>query len=232
MIVIKSDRTIEPFGIKMSRESSIALMASSETANEEVNGYNGEIDFGATLKNNEYEIQGIIEHPDNINRQKAIDYVVAKFIECMGPTELTYEAIPNIFTYARVTGNPDFIPYPSFTRITFNLRINPFWYGVTEKSLTGNGTLINDGTFETGLIIEIAGPAVSPSLSIGNDTLSYQGTINEGQTLVIDTEKQTVKVGNNNANNKYNKVFPLLPPGEINITATDNITIRWRDKWI
>ena len=110
---------------------------------------------------------------------------------------------------------------------------DPFIYGTFEKSLTGNGKIKNEGTFETGLIIEISGAITNPSVTIGTDILTYTGTITSGNTLVIDTLKKTVKIGNNNAVDKFNGVFPLLPSEtELSVVASSNVKIKWRDKWL
>lgn len=232
MIIIKSDRVMEPFGIQLSRESEFALIAPSESSTEEVQGLDGEIDFGTTLKNGEYRLNGIIEHDGPYNRNSVIDGVVAKFLECMELTELTYEVKPNLITYARITGKPDFVPYPNFTRVNFDLKLDPFWYS-NEKSLVGNGVIINEGTFETGLIIEVNGPSTNPTLTIGGKVLSYTGIVASGEKLVIDTERETVKNGNLNAMVNYNKVFPTLQAEEsLAVVAGSNVIIKWRDKWI
>ena len=47
-----------------------------------------------------------------------------------------------------------------------------------------------------------------------------------------DTLKQTAKIGNNNATDKYNGVFPLLYLGETDVVAENNTIIKWREKFI
>ena len=107
-----------------------------------------------------------------------------------------------------------------------------FINSVDSHSLTGNGTITNEGSIETGLVIEIVGAATNPGLTIGNATLKYTGTISEGQKLIIDTERQTAKIGSTNAMANYNGVFPMLKPGDATVTASENVTIKWKDKWI
>ena len=80
------------------------------------------------------------------------------------------------------------------------------------------------------MTIEIEGPAIEPALIIGDDILTYEGNLLEDEVLVLDTIKQTAKIGNNNATDKYNGVFPLLYLGETDVVAENNTIIKWREK--
>jgi hypothetical protein len=62
--------------------------------------------------------------------------------------------------------------------------------------------------------------------------LTYTGSLLEGGTLILDTEKKIAKIGNINAMGNYNKVFPLLyPDTELSVVADSNVAIKWHDKW-
>lgn len=133
----------------------------------------------------------------------------------------------------KYSGKIDITNHPTWFQFVIPFKTsNPFIMGSFEKTQIGSGTLVNEGTFETGLIIEISGPVTNPSLTIGGQTLSYTGTIPNGQKLIIDTGKETAKIGSNNAMANYNGVFPLLYPGETSVTAPNNVIIKWRDKWL
>jgi len=232
MLVIKKDGVMEPFGIQLSNESQITLLAPTENSIEEIQGIDGELDFGTYLKNGEYRLRGIVEYDNIENKNSIIDSIVSHFISCMEKQPLIFEVMPDKMTYARIIEKPEFIPYPTWVDVRFTLKLDPFWYSTDENNLIGSGTLVNRGTCETGLIVEFDGPAINPTLTIGNEVLNYNGNIPDGQKLIIDTDKQTAKIGNNNALANYNGIFPLLSPGETKVTASSNVTIRWRDKWL
>jgi phage-related protein len=110
--------------------------------------------------------------------------------------------------------------------------VQPLIEGSYEKELIGNGTIANEGNFETPMIIEVKGFSMYPSITIGDTLLEYAGNIEAGQTLIIDTEKQTAMIGSTNVLAYYNGEFPLLQPGSVNVTADNNVAIRWKDKYL
>lgn len=232
MILVRKDGMLEPFNILLSRESQIALMAVANGSTEDSSYADGEIDFGTALDDGEYSIKGIIEHIKPSDRYGIYEHLNSLFLRCLDTQVLKFEKNPSMITYGWIIGKPEIIPYPTWMDISFTLKLDPFWYGSLEKTLIGSGNLVNDGTFETGLIIEIPGPATNLSVTIGGQKLSYNGTIASGQKLIIDTENRTAKIGVSNARANYNKVFPLLYPGETTVSAPSNVTIKWCDKWI
>ena len=81
--------------------------------------------------------------------------------------------------------------------------------------------------------IEISGTVTDPTVVIGDDTLSYDGTINAGETLVIDTENMTAELDGENVLHNLTGDLPLmLQPGETAVTADSNVTFIWREKWV
>ena len=96
---------------------------------------------------------------------------------------------------------------------------DPFIVGSFEKILTGSGDIVNNGTFETPIIIEIAGSSTNPTVTIGTDSFSYTGTIPSGQMLIIDTDKATAKLNGTNVLDKITGPLPYyIQPGSIPVT--------------
>lgn len=231
-MLIQTNGILEPFGIHLSRESQMTLMAPANATIDENEYAHGEIDFGTKYGNGEYVVRGIIEHNQPSDREAIIESFSTLFIRHMKPQPLIRESKPELMTYAWLTGRPNFEFYPTWIDITFTMRLDSFWYGVTEKSLTGSGALFNGGTRAAHPTIEISGPITDPSITISNYTLSYTGTIASEDTLVITVTEDgagTAKIGSLNAMDNYNSVFPVLQPGNTNVIAGGNVTIKWRD---
>ena len=233
MITITEDGIIEPFGIILSRETRQQLLPPTRDISEEKEAADGDIDFGTELKAGELILHGIIEFEPE-DKYSAKTTLAGQLKDCIDPQQLVFEVNPDMSIFVRLSGKPEIVEYASWIEVTIPFKTEPFWVSPDENTLTGSGTLTNAGTFETPLTIEIAGPVTNPSVVVGSETLSYTGTIESGQTLTINTEYQTAKIGSTNATSGYNGVYPLLQPGSTNVTAVvaGTTLFRWRNRWI
>lgn len=232
--VIDSDNILQPLGVLVTGDSRYELLPATRDNTEEIPGRHGEIDFGTELKSRLLELN-IATNEGYVPLEKAqLQRLFAKYLNpTKGYKTLIFSDDVEKTYMVKYSGKIDLTNHPTWFQFVIPFKMSdPFIIGSFEKTLFGNGKLVNEGTFETGLIIEIIGPTTNPSLTIGGETLSYNGTISSGQKLIIDTEKETAKIGSNNVMDKFNGVFPLLYPGEISVTAPNNVTIRWKDKWI
>lgn len=226
------DNILMPLGVQIARDSHIDIVPSTRDYADEIPGRHGEVDFGTELGARAIEFHVATdemgpEERENFKRQ------YAKHIKSDIPKSLVFENCPEKTYEVKYAGKIDPTQYPFNTEFVIPFKMSkPFIEGSYEKVHTGSGTISNDGTFETPLIVEIHGPAKDPVITIGNDILSYTGTIGNGQTLVIDTEKQTVKIGPVNVIDGYNGIFPMLQPGSVDVTADDNVTVKWYNRWI
>ncbi len=230
---VNNNNILEPLGVLVTRDSRYELLPATRDNAEEIPGMHGEIDFGTTYKSRFLELD-VISPNGGFFRKKDLIYLYAKYLNpTMGVKSLVFADDIDKVYYVKYSGKIDITQYANWFKFVIPFKMtDPFAYGITEKSLVGNGVLINEGTFETGLKIEIAGPATNPTLTIGSDILTYNGTLISEQVLTIDTQKGTAKIGNVNAMDNYNGVFPLLyPDNQLIVSATSNITIKWRDKW-
>lgn len=231
---VDSNRYLQPLGVLVIGDSRYELLPATRDITEEIPGRHGEIDFGVQFTTRLLELH-VATDEGNSSLQKA--HLKRLFASYLDPTkgEKTLIFLDDMEkTYlVKYSGKIDVTEYPTWFEFTIPFKMsNPFIIGTFEKTLIGNGVLINDGTFETPLIIEISGPVTNPSVIIGTDTLTYTGTISSGQTLIINTENETVKIGNTNAMAGYNGIFPTLLVGSTNVTAVNNVLIRWRDRWL
>jgi phage-related protein len=234
-IIIQNDGIVTPFNIQSSRETRFTLLPQTRDATDSKEAADGEIDFGTTLGMGEFTLHGIIEF-ESINERNTIEYEIRRHLnDCRKHKQVFYECSPEKYNIVRLTGRPEITRFPHHLEIRAQFKADPFWRSTIEHMLTGSGTLVNAGTFETPLIIEITGPATNPSVTIGDKVLAYTGTILSGQKLIITVIEDgagTAILNGANAMIEYNGLFPLLQPGSVNVTADNNVTIRWRDRWI
>lgn len=231
--VVDSNNILQPLGVLISRDNRLELLPATRDYTEEIPGRHGEIDFGTELKPRVLELQVNTQEGMPVDKAK-LQRLFAKYLDPTKGAKTLIFANDVEKTYkVKYSGQIDITEYANWFRFVIPFKMSEsFIVASFEKSLTGSGALVNDGTADTGLIIEIAGSATNPSVRIGNETLTYTGTIPSDQKLVIDTEKQTAKIGSNNALANFNGVFPLLSPGETSVVTSNNVLIKWRDKWI
>ena len=230
---VTSDMILQPLGLLVTKINR-SLMPPTRDNTEEIPGRHGEIDFGSEFGSDIIELEVATEDGLTATEIESTRRTLAqKLNPSVGERDLVFEYENNKNYKVKYSGKIPLDRYPTWMKfvIPFKL-INPMANDAEGKSLTGNGTITNEGTFETGLIIEIIGAVTNPTITIGGASLVYTGTISAGQTLTIDTEKQTAKIGPTNAMAGYNGEFPLLPSGSVNVVAGSNVTIRWRNKWL
>ena len=233
-LIITQDSILEPLKLHVMRDSKVELLPQTRDMTEEIPGRHGEFDFGTEYKARNIILQ--VATPDGLSQKEKEDLKrkIAKYLNPVaGAKKLVYlDDMDKRYT-VKLSGKIDPTNYVDWFQFEIPLKMSdPLIESLEEHLLIGGGTITNAGNFETGLIIEIAGPVTNPSVTVGTETLSYTGTVADGETLIIDTDKQTVKIGNTNVVGDYNGVFPYLPPGDTSITASSNVTVKWRDKWI
>lgn len=233
-IIIQDNGIITPFNIQSSRETGFTLLAQTRDATEEKEAADGDIDFGTWLGMNEFNLHGVIRF-FNLNERNTIERtLMGQLNDCRTSKRVFYEHSPVKYTLVRLTNKPDITKFPRHMEVRAQFKADPFWHSTEEHSSTGSGTIINAGTFETAMTIEISGSATNPSLMIGDNTLAYTGNIPAGQKLIISIVEDgvgTVKLNGVNAIGDYNKAFPMLQPGNTSVTAGSNVIVKWRDRW-
>lgn len=231
--VVDSNHILQPLGVKVIGDSRHELLPSTRDNTDTIPGRHGEIDFGTELKPRLLELHVATDEGLSPSEKANLQRLFAKHLDPTKGTKTLIFADDIEKTYiVKYAGKIDLRSHPTWFDFVIPFKMSdPFIIGTYEKRLTGSGTLINNGTHETGLIIEIHGPTNNPEVTIGDEIAYYQGEIPAGQMLKIDTFNQTAKIGSHNVIDRYNDVFPLLSPGEIEVMA-DNTTIKWRDKWI
>ncbi len=230
--LVTLDGILQPLGVKVLRDSHVDIVPSARQNVEEIPGKHGEIDFGTELNKRLIELHVVTDEMTPAEKED-LKRECARQIVSDVPKTLVFEADMEKAYEVKYAGKIDPSQYPNWMDFVIPFKMSePFINGSEEKELVGAGTLSNEGTFETGLIIEIVGVASNPTVVIDDVTLAYTGNIDSGQTLVIDTESQTAMIGTTNVLDGYNGEFPLLQPGDANVITDNIVTIRWRDKYL
>ncbi|MFZ3171975.1 MAG: hypothetical protein WA118_08350 [Carboxydocellales bacterium] len=235
VILIKNDGTIDPWGLKMMNSSRIDLLPPTRENTEEIDGVDGEEDFGTELDSGDWEL--ICFTPAGMTRSELLDFMsnLAAQLHALRnqPDMLVWESDQNKGLYVRM-GTPKEEDLLELFSVNIPLRYQPIWVSVIEHTSIGSGTLTNAGTFETPVKISIRGPVVNPLVTIGGKVLQYTGTLAAPDLLEIDTDAVTVKLNGANAQQNFTVDFPKLQAGDTAVVApgTGTTTFTWRDRWI
>lgn len=232
--IITCEGQLNPLGVMVLRDSRHELMPATRDNTDEIPGRHGEYDFGSEFKSRALELHVATDDGLSLLQREQLKRTMAKYLNPVaGTKKMVFLDDIDVEYEVKYAGKIDLTKYTDWMEFTIPFKMcNPFIEGTNEHSQIGTGIITNEGTFETGLIIEIAGVVTNPSLVIDGIILAYTGTILAGQKLIIDTESQTAKIGSSNAMAGYNGEFPILQPGSVNVTATNNVTILWKDKYL
>jgi predicted phage tail component-like protein len=232
--IVDSDNILQPLGIKVAKVSE-GILPFTKDYTEEIPGMHGEYYLKSELKGKAIEFEVVT--PDGLTPEVK-SKLKEKFMQYLNPTKneekpLTFSDDLEKQYLVRYSGNIDIDNYPSWFKFVIPFKMsNPIIRGSFDNILIGSGTITNEGNTNANMIININGLADNPTIEIDGQTLIYNGTIEYGQTVVIDTEKKTVMMGDINVLNNWCGIFPTLKPGETNVTMNGNISIRWRDAWL
>jgi predicted phage tail component-like protein len=233
---VTTDMILQPLGLLVTKINR-SLMPPTRDNTEEIPGRHGEIDFGSEFGSDMIELEVATDDGFTAEEIESTKRTLAgKLNPAVGERDLVLENENNKNYKVKYSGKIPLDKYPTWMKFVIPFKItNPFANAVNEKSLTGSGTITNEGTFETPIIIEIPGPATSPTVSVGTSVISYTSTIAAGQTLIIDTATQTAKIGSVNAIAQVSgDIDILLEPG-VNVSVVPSISstvIKWRDKYL
>jgi len=233
--LVDSNNVLQPLGVIVLRcKGREDLLPGTRENAEEIPGRHGEIDFGSEFRPRLLELY-VAKNTDSAAREQ-LKRTFAKFLNPLqGAKPLIFADDTDKTYYVKYAGKIDLSQWPDYMEFTIPLKASdPIIIGTWEKVQTGSGTLTNEGTFETPLVIEIAGTVTNPSVVVGGQTLSYTGSLASGDELVIDTGLMTVTFNGVNSLGNYSGGFPKLQPGETAVTAAaaGTTTWKWRDRWI
>lgn len=232
--IVTANNMLFPLDVKVLGDTREELIAGTRDNVDEVPGKHGEYDFGSELKARFIELKCVTKNGLTFVEKMKIKRKIAEYLNPMnGYRILIFEDDPEVEYKVKYSGKIDIKNYPKFFEFAIPFKMEePFTSAREESVLVGSGEINNQGSIETGLIIEIAGAVTNPTVQIGSEVLKYTGTVAAGQKLIINTLFMTAKIGTANALSGYNGVFPLVETGKTTVTAGSNVTIRWKDRYL
>jgi len=237
-IFIDSDNKLMPLGVYVLRDSREELLPGTREITEIIPGKHGEIDFGSEFEARILELYCITPEGLTPQEKAQLKRQLAKKLNPVAGNKrlIFFDDLDKMYS-VKYAGKIDLTQYPGAFEFTIPFKMsNPFIVSAFENKLVGSGTITNEGTFETPLVIEIQGPVTNPTVTVGEYDLSYTGDIVAGQTLIIDTGLMTVTLDGQNALGNFTGDIEKveLPPGETIVTAAagGTTTFKWRDCWL
>lgn len=230
--LIDSYGYLHPLGVKVLRDTREEFVPSTRDYSEVIPGRHGEIDFGSSFNARILELHVVTE--EGLKDKGATKRAMAAYLNpALGARKLVFLDDPEAMYVVKFAGKIDMNQYRDWFEFTIPFKMtNPFAISTAEYTHVGSGTLVNKGTFETPMVIEIRGSASNPQLTVNGQALRYTGTLSSADRVRIDTEHMTVTFNGINALANYNGVFPMLKPGNNSVTAGSNVTFRWRARWL
>ncbi|MHB1418493.1 MAG: distal tail protein Dit [Bacillota bacterium] len=233
---ITEEGILNPLGVVVLNDSRYDLLPATRENVETVPGRHGEIDFGSEFQPRLLELRVALGEDYTRSQWDQVKRTLARYLNpILGAKNLIFADDVEKMYQVKFAGKIDFSQLNNWLEFTIPFKASdPFIIGSYLQSQSGSGTLTNEGTFETPLTIEIAGPVTNPSVVVGSDTLSYIGEVVGGSTLTIDTETKTVKLNSSNALATYTGGFPVLQAGDTAVTAASGgtTTWNWRSRWV
>lgn len=240
-LYVTKDNTMPYLDIRILRDSRYDIIPETKEIVEVIPGKHGEIYFKSKLRPRIIELHVASPEFSSMEEKEEWKRKVAGLLQ-----ETTgKEGRPLIFenditkTYqVKYSGRIDLNQYWNWTEFVIPFKsTTPYILGTFQKKLNGSGIAVNSGNHETPLVITInadTADVVNPSFTVAETTVTYTGTIPNGETLTIDTEKMTVDLEGENAVAGHNGKFPMLQPGETEITVSGNgvFTFYWYDRWV
>ncbi len=233
--LIDADNILSPLGVLITRDNREEILPTIKNYTEKVPGKHGEYKFKSEIKGKILELTVVTDEGLTPTQKQDLKNLFAQYLSPLnGEKSLTFADDIERQYKVRYSGRINIENYPTWFKFVIPFKMSsPFITGSFENVQIGSGAIENKGNVDAHMIIEIRGLATNPSLTIDGELLSYAGTINTGETLVIDTKKKTAKIGDTNVLDNWGKKFPVLKPETtVEVTASNNIIIKWRESWI
>lgn len=221
---------IIPFDMKVNwQESSIQIMPQTESSYIQQPGMDGEIVEDTVYKNRLFSIVAFSELGLSVYEKEQLKRDITRVLDAtkQDAKRLTFLSSDTSFD-VKYSGSADIREGPSFVKATIPFESSPYGYPLFEREVYGTGLLVNDGDADVGCVHKISSGAVNPSFQLGSITYSWEGTVPDNTTLVIDHNNytcylETVEGTRTNAIMNLTGEFQVIPKStSVAITAFGN----------
>lgn len=216
----------------------IQVMPETETTTIEMPGTDGSIVEDTTYKDRTFQLVGFSEQ--GLTKQQKED-LKADITEVLNATKnqtkkLTIQSRGTSFD-VKYDGQANITEGPSYVKATIPFRASPYGYETFEHELEGRGLIDNYGVADMGTIHKIKGPIENPTFVLGDNVFTWNGTVPEDKTLVINNGMLTCylvdAMGNKtNARANLEGEFYKIPAGQsvvlnANDETAENMVTTW-----
>lgn len=223
-------------------ESSVARIAETAESTVKIAGRDGDITLDTTY--NPLEFKLVVYTEENLEpKEKELEIIkITRFLNSIKQFKKKFAFLDEELMYSlKYSGQLTITKFPKSVRFEIPLKSNKsFATDLDKKIINGAGYKISRTIKDTGCIITIVGPCQHPIISLNDYQMKYEGTVLNGNKLVINTENSTIthitSLGvQTNAAIYYNHEYPKIKYGknEIKILSgvTDNsqVTTEWYD---
>jgi predicted phage tail component-like protein len=156
-----------------------------------------------------------------------------------GNGELIFSNEPNKYYNARIINSIDYERLLRYRTAKVTFRVQPFKYDSEELEIFGNTTtkkavVVNIGNHTAKPLIRIEGAGMV-ELSVNNNAICRYVFPDDGDTVILDSEKQDAYLGNVLKNRNMVGEFPIFEKGDNIITwsgEVENISIMRYSRWL
>lgn len=184
---------LSPFDMKVDwRSSSIQVMPQSESDYIEMPGVDGSTPSETTYKNRAFNLVAFSELGLTIEEKEQLKSDIARILDSTKnqSKKLVFQNSSTAFD-VKYSGAADIAEGPSYVKATIPFEASPYGYPLFDQEVFGSGLLINDGIADSGCVHKITGPISNPSFKLGNISYSFNGSVPDHTTLVIDHTNYT-----------------------------------------
>lgn len=182
-----------PFDLKIDWNSTkIQVMPEAENTVIEMPGMDGSIIADTTYKDRLFSIVAFSE--EGLTKQQR-ETLKAKIDQILDATKhqtkkLTVQARSTSFD-AKYDGQAEIVSKGNYVKATIPLVVGPYGRNLFDNELYGSGLIWNEGDTYLAPVHTITGPVVNPAFTLGTEDFVWNGTVQEGYTLIIDHGKMT-----------------------------------------
>ncbi|MGC9100853.1 MAG: hypothetical protein ACP5HC_06315 [Caldisericum sp.] len=123
----------------------------------------------------------------------------------------------------------------AYSPTTFSFVLQGLQYSLIERNITADNFLPNTGNYPAEAVFTITGGLNFITISDGTRQITYTGTVNAQQILVIQNWK--AYVDSEEFSQNLSGDYPLIPANQNNFkftitgTSASNVSVKYRDTW-
>lgn len=223
-------------------ESSIPSMPETVEATAKPAGTDGDIVLNTTYEPIPFNIVCYTEDNLSVSNKILFEQKLNNFLNTIknSTIKLGFQAEQKFYN-VKYSGALNTTRYPAHLRFEIPLKSSESYAkDITEKTITGNGSLRSNTIKDVGAVFTINGPATTPKISFNNYEMQYDRNLLQGEKLTIDSKKSTIThtTSSNvstNAMRYYNHQFPKVENGTntlaiiSGINTATQVNVKWYD---